>query len=1706
MLCHDGANPADLGEELSPRDDVKMGKLRVEAEEFVRKVMFRGMILSLIKSGYNVALINGLEWMDTKVMSMVVEGSRRAPYPSTMELAHPNTERLQSSILPTMVESFLLKLGFNARAQFSSYRKGSDGQTQEPEDTFSGMIIDDQPVVSECVYLTLTVLAYMLQNDTSKGLLAPSFLIHTVLKGETRISDRPQLWDPEVHIKDIHTSSFLAEFSSLSRSILDDKSWNRVMNNQSIQCDVADLVDGRLFSSVANEFMENSFSNGQVLASLKPKVESLARTLRSLCGIRLEYQDREFSSNVTIKASSREEVSRKSNNISILPFANSVFDKHLASIKISVDSSNFVNQQSARIFQEISHWHNAKRRMDAKTIHPLSEKDKGRVLKRNQFFMAEMQAYAASLTNAAGKILEPKTVTVSDGKKTNKSQIENSKESDDSGSSRKPHNSKSASNRKGAGKKSMLENLKAEQATKANAIVEKSFVAWQNVRKDLDSEPHLSSKYSKTKSYLGGLSGSKSTALQAEVGFYILTILVDIYRNLCNERDEKDISRISELYGIAALIWDSIRKLSVIDGLTKIITDYITQVSRLMGLPAIEPPKPTSDRNLAFTPDSTVLNSGDVSISLKSIDFQCLHCGPYMDRNLDSAPDHRVPFRPDGWQRKVLDELDANRSVFVVAPTSAGKTFISFYAMERTLKASDDSILVYVAPTKALVNQIAAEIQARYKKTYKHAGNSVWAIHTRDYRINNPSGCQILVTVPHILQIMLLSPTNAKSWSEKVKTIIFDEIHSIGNAEDGVVWEQLLLLAPCPIIALSATVGNPEKFSEWLATTQKASGIQLTMIKHKHRYSDLRKFTFVPPKRFAFQGLSAETAFATLGLDSVEGFSFIHPVASLVNKSRGIPDDLSLEARDCLSLWKSMFHHQTSQFPVDISLDPRTSTFPRILAKVDVIKWEESLKQLLKTWMDDDESPFDKVLEDLSKSMAEFRHGRDQISRRHADDTGTDDLKEIDKNDLKDTTLPLLCKLHERDALPAILFNYDRSKCEEICRSVIGQLTLAEQRWKEKSTFWKKQLRDWEQWKKEQTKIAGKKTAKIAPKRRGRDDEEGPSSKADRVQDAANSEASPFANFDPEDPIDGFHFAAKHKIDSAELSRYFSQLKRRGVSPWLTEALTRGIGVHHAGMNRKYRQFVEMLFRRGYLRVVIATGTLALGINMPCATVVFSGDSVFLTALNFRQAAGRAGRRGFDLLGNVVFQNISDSKVCRLISSRLPDLNGHFPITTTLVLRLFTLLHESGNSPYAIRAINSLLSQPRLYLDGSGFKDQVLHHLRFSIEYLRRQSLLSSHGVPLNFAGLTSHLYYTENSCFALNALLKGGYFHELCSGIREKRSSVLRTLMVVMAHLFGRRPCRQVDQEYIDTIVKRSASVVFLPPLPTRAAQILRQHNQDTLHIFTNYVKTFVDQHINSDDCSLPLTGVTVGGQNAIRGPAGMLPPARVRSPFVALSGHGDTFDDISDLCRTTRAGVFLEKAVIPHLDVYPDEEKTPLNAYLYDFYMHGDLGSLERANGVRKSDVWFLLNDFSMVLATIVTSLGNFLKLPDSDLSMLDVMGEGDEHNNLEDDKIAAEIPAEMADGSSSNIASDRGRVPLPTVPKSNPNSKKKIAKSWDDEDLDEVIDLGSAGGRIEGTILGDANSRSIDEIEEGFLNIYLALSNLRAEFDIKFKAIFA
>ena len=444
----------------------------------------------------------------------------------------------------------------------------------------------------------------------------------------------------------------------------------------------------------------------------------------------------------------------------------------------------------------------------------------------------------------------------------------------------------------------------------------------------------------------------------------------------------------------------------------------------------------------------------------------------------------------------------------------------------------------------------------------------------------------------------------------------------------------------------SATVGNPAEFSDWVATTQKAVGVDLTMVQHTQRYSDLRKFKYVPPKKFAFHGLASESSTnSTIDLDP--SFAFVHPIASLIGKTQ-MPEDLALEPRDCLFLWEVMTKFQTEDYPVPDMLSPKQS-LPTVPKRSDIYDWERSLKTALKTWMTDTKSPFEEVVKALSRTMSQER--METLTSGLPNSAPEAQYFDIDEDDLFSTTFPLVCSLHRRRALPAILFNYDRSKCNALCNDILAKLEKSEEKWKATDAGWKAKVKAWEEWKKGKSK----KDSRTA-KRTKDDKKEGEKmSKSERSQDdAAHSVMSQWDGWDPSNQVDRFSFADVKKASHSELDEYIRPLRRRQIDPLLISALRRGVAVHHSGCNRKYRQTVEILFRKGYIRVVVATGTLALGINMPCVTTVFSGDSVFLTALNYRQFSGRAGRRGFDLLGNVVFQGIDDEKIYRLLSSRLP--------------------------------------------------------------------------------------------------------------------------------------------------------------------------------------------------------------------------------------------------------------------------------------------------------------------------------------------------------------------------------------------------------------------------------------------------------------------
>ena len=134
-----------------------------------------------------------------------------------------------------------------------------------------------------------------------------------------------------------------------------------------------------------------------------------------------------------------------------------------------------------------------------------------------------------------------------------------------------------------------------------------------------------------------------------------------------------------------------------------------------------------------------------------------------------------------------------------------------------------------------------------------------------------------------------------------------------------------------------------------------------------------------------------------------------------------------------------------------------------------------------------------------------------------------------------------------------------------------------------------------------------------------------------------------------------------------------------GIDSWI-KALERGIAAHHAGLLPLMKETVEKLFSMGLIRLVYATETLALGINMPARSVVIESLQKWngvehgrLSAGEFTQLSGRAGRRGIDTEGHVVVsgrRDISPEEVAALASKRTYPLVSAFHPTYNMVVNL----------------------------------------------------------------------------------------------------------------------------------------------------------------------------------------------------------------------------------------------------------------------------------------------------------------------------------------------------------------------------------------------------------------------------------------------------
>ncbi|MEV4901406.1 DEAD/DEAH box helicase [Citricoccus sp. NPDC055426] len=216
-------------------------------------------------------------------------------------------------------------------------------------------------------------------------------------------------------------------------------------------------------------------------------------------------------------------------------------------------------------------------------------------------------------------------------------------------------------------------------------------------------------------------------------------------------------------------------------------------------------------------------------------------------------------------------------------------------------------------------------------------------------------------------------------------------------------------------------------------------------------------------------------------------------------------------------------------------------------------------------------------------------------------------------------------------------------------------------------------------------------------------------------------------------------------VDEAGQSLPAEDLDVLGFWGW-RDGLSRGFAAHHAGMLPPFKEVVEKLFAAGLVKVVFATETLALGVNMPARTVVleklekYNGEAhVNITAGEYTQLTGRAGRRGIDVEGHGVVlwrPGLDPAAVAGLASRRTYPLNSSFRPTYNMSVNLIaqfglersrSILESSFAQFQADRSVVGLAREVRTREASlAGYEQSMTCHLGDFTEYARLRKELSA--------------------------------------------------------------------------------------------------------------------------------------------------------------------------------------------------------------------------------------------------------------------------------------------------------------------------------------------------------------------------------------------
>jgi superfamily II DNA/RNA helicase len=783
---------------------------------------------------------------------------------------------------------------------------------------------------------------------------------------------------------------------------------------------------------------------------------------------------------------------------------------------------------------------------------------------------------------------------------------------------------------------------------------------------------------------------------------------------------------------------------------------FLTPVITIRDMDEDAPPAAASAAADAANALSKAAEAAAEAAGISPQRFQLLKAGAELPRPHGEA-DPRVVFKPDRWQVDLLDAVDSERSCLIVAPTSSGKTFVCYYALEQALRTKkDEDLVIYIAPNEQLVYQCMTDVLARYNKAYDaKAGWGVVGAFTRETRarINQ---CQLLATTPICAQV-LLQAAHSGVLRRRIRWIIFDEVHML--LEDP-AWEQSLLSVDCPILALSATVGEPERFASWLASLEQRRGRQLQLTSLSERWNDLETFVYdVNPIRSDIAASSSDASLAEgvpdaaaedtvaplhaaataagggdddddesvdeevggvrplVSTAAMGALRRLHPIATLLAEdiaTHGIPAGADLLPEQAVTLFGALKAAVRGRLSGAIAADsPPTAEAKAALEKLqselatsmspEGFGWRGHLNITLR----EAHTYGRRLLRRLAHvSRLDLHCARAVVASLSAASSAALDRTQVllsaqDEFALLRANLRgLLITLKRRKMLPALCFRLDRRRCQQLAMSLCLELDQLEYEYRQTPGFVAMQN------KVHRMRSAILSKIEAAKARRPKHDPDTPTEEEVELQaeldrlPAVEGVDARFAFLDARSggPI-SLEDARKALADKRLREDAFAYDPLHPSVNWRFRALRRGIAFHHAAASRKYRRAVEALFRKRRLSVVFCTSTLALGVNMPCRSVVFVGDSARLHRMAYRQMAGRAGRRGHDNRGNVIFMGLPSTKVFKLVTCSVPRLVGTQVMTSGTAVRLSLQYHAAR---FKVSGFGELEADEAMRPEGSG--------------------------------------------------------------------------------------------------------------------------------------------------------------------------------------------------------------------------------------------------------------------------------------------------------------------------------------------------------------------------------------------------------------------